>query len=174
MSKIHSKVIALALISAGLVAHAGEVIVHIASYHTPSTYDTYYTTNYSWGPGYEQYNYSTTTTTEHKYNNFNPGVGYRTDDGWSVGAYYNSYQLTSLYVGKNFNVYKWIGVNVGVATGYSGHGIPPDNWYEIRPYALLEAKIPVTDIVSVLGGYAPRMGQYNPVGTFHVAVAIKY
>jgi hypothetical protein len=57
------------------------------------------------------------------FNNFNPGVYYRSDEGWTAGAYLNSLRHGSVYGG-----YTWqhgrFGVTGGAITGY-GHGLQP-------------------------------------------------
>lgn len=56
------------------------------------------------------------------YNNFNPGLAYRTDSGWTLGAYRNSIRRTSVYAGRQFD---WgltpdlqASVTVGAVSGY--------------------------------------------------------
>jgi len=55
------------------------------------------------------------------FNNFNPGIYYRHDAGWTAGAYHNSLRKLSVYGG-----YTWersvFALTVGGATGY-GHGV---------------------------------------------------
>ncbi len=57
------------------------------------------------------------------FNNFNPGLYYRSDDGWTAGAYRNSLRRGSVYGG-----YTWesgrLGLTAGGITGY-GHGVLP-------------------------------------------------
>jgi hypothetical protein len=54
---------------------------------------------------------------QRSFNNFNPGVYYRSDAGWTGGAYFNSLERVTAYAG-----YTWqrgpLGLTAGVATGY--------------------------------------------------------
>jgi len=51
------------------------------------------------------------------YNNVNPGVFYRTDSGWTAGAYHNSVSKLSVYAGRTWG-YGRLGLTLGLATGY--------------------------------------------------------
>ena len=86
---------ALALSACASVAAAGTLGVHLASHHFPQS----------------------------EFNNFNPGLYYRSDAGWTAGAYRNSLRRGSAYAG-----YTWqrgaIGLTAGGITGY-GHGVLP-------------------------------------------------
>lgn len=66
--------LALALALAATTAQAGVFGQHIGSQHWPSR----------------------------DYNNVNPGLYYRSDTNWTVGAYRNSYRRLSVYAGKTF------------------------------------------------------------------------
>lgn len=76
--------------------------------------------------------------TAHAFNqhlqNVNPGLYYRTNEGWEVGAYRNSYDRPSIYVGKQFEIGP-VSVLVGLATGYKGQ-------CPIGCYALTPAVVP--------------------------------
>jgi hypothetical protein len=62
------------------------------------------------------------------FNESNHGIGYRTDDGVTVGVYRNSLYRTSVYVSKEFDVASrgpfTVGYGVGLATGYKYAVIP--------------------------------------------------
>jgi len=57
------------------------------------------------------------------YNNTNPGLYYRTDEGWTIGAYRNSLRKNSVYAG-----YTWkfgaLDVTTAGVTGYF-HKVQP-------------------------------------------------
>jgi len=84
---------ALALSAAAPAASAGTMGLHLASVHSPSK----------------------------NFNNSNPGVYYRSDDGWTGGVYRNSLRRTSAYGGYTWE-YGVLGLTAGGATGY-GHGV---------------------------------------------------
>ncbi len=73
-------------------ASAGTFGVHIGSHHMP----------------------------DRGYTNFNPGVYYRHDSGWTAGAYHNSFDKLSTYAGYEFReVYGLpVAIQVGIVTGY--------------------------------------------------------
>jgi len=52
------------------------------------------------------------------YNNFNPGAYYRTDEGWTVGGYRNSYKRSSVYGGHTWERGDY-GLTAGAITGYN-------------------------------------------------------
>lgn len=62
-------------------------------------------------------------------NNFNPGAYIITDDGWTLGTYFNSERHQSVYTGRTFN-YKinrdWSAqLAIGIITGYEAHDVLP-------------------------------------------------
>ena len=56
--------------------------------------------------------------TNERYNNYNLGLGIRTDTGLVAGAYYNSYRKWTAYVGQEWMPVPYAGVFAAVATGY--------------------------------------------------------
>jgi len=58
-----------------------------------------------------------------KYNNRNPGLYYRTDEGWTVGAYRNSLRRDSVYAGYTWK-YGQLDVTTAAVTGYF-HKVQP-------------------------------------------------
>ena len=63
------------------------------------------------------------------FNEANPGIGYRHDNGLLGGVYKNSYGKTSVYAGKNWQVPVGgllnAGVTVGGVTGYPAGKVLP-------------------------------------------------
>ena len=80
----------IALLAGATSTFAGTVGLHLASVHIPA---------------------------RSAYNNVNPGVYYRSDAGWTTGAYRNSLSKTSVYAGYTLQ-YGRFGLTAGGATGY--------------------------------------------------------
>ncbi len=81
--------LALAVMAMAPNAQAGTIGLHVASHHAPAK----------------------------NYNNSNPGIYYRNDEGWTAGAYRNSLRKDSVYAG-----YTWkfgaLDVTTAGVTGY--------------------------------------------------------
>lgn len=82
--------------TAGTLAHAGTLGVHIGSQHFPAQH----------------------------YNNFNPGAYYIHDNGATVGTYYNSERRQSVYAGWTWDSGPWR-LQVGAITGYERRAVLP-------------------------------------------------
>ena len=82
--------------TAGTLAHAGTLGVHIGSHHFPAQ----------------------------QYNNFNPGAYYIHDNGATVGTYYNSERRQSVYAGWTWDSGPWR-LQVGAITGYERSAVLP-------------------------------------------------
>lgn len=76
-------------------ASAGTLGLHLGSHHMPAKH----------------------------YNNTNPGLYYRTDEGWTAGIYRNSLSRTSAYAGYTWK-YGHLDVTTAVVTGYF-HKVQP-------------------------------------------------
>lgn len=91
-----SCLIAMAMLGVVTAARAGTIGIHLASMHFP----------------------------ERDFNNFNPGVYYRGDAGWTAGGYRNSLRDVSVYAG-----YTWergvFGLTAGAVSGYAGKKVQP-------------------------------------------------
>ena len=57
------------------------------------------------------------------FNNANPGVYYISDQGWTVGTYYNSERKQSVYAGKSWD-FGPFRLQAGLITGYSRPVLP--------------------------------------------------
>jgi len=146
-------------------AHAGEIIVDVASIHTKPTYEFTTTTTYidrDTGKVLK-----TESTSEfRRYNNFNPGVGYRTDGGWMFGSYRNSYNQRTSYAGKEFMFTDNFGAILALGTGYK-----EETGRTLQPIAGLEYK------VRLGGGYtanfvaSPPLFRPNTAGFLHLAIS---
>ena len=82
--------------TAGNLAHAGTLGLHIGSQHLPAQ----------------------------QYNNFNPGAYYIHDNGATVGTYYNSERRQSVYAGWTWDSGPWR-LQVGAITGYERAKVLP-------------------------------------------------
>lgn len=82
--------VAALLLGANTGAFAGTLGFHLGSYHWPQS----------------------------NFNNLNLGAYYRTDEGWMVGAYRNSWYKPSVYVARVVRVGP-IDVALGGTTGYA-------------------------------------------------------
>jgi hypothetical protein len=93
-----AKILAAILLVFASLAHADELIFDTFSLHSSRTYtDTVTTTEFA--PSGLKLG-TKTTTVSNAYNNTNPGVGYKFDDGWMIGAYKNSCSVRTYYVAK--------------------------------------------------------------------------
>lgn len=55
---------------------------------------------------------------QQEYNNYNLGLGIRTDTGLVAGGYYNSYKRLTVYVGQEWMPTRNVGAFAALATGY--------------------------------------------------------
>ena len=142
------------------IANAGEIIVDIGSYHIDRTYDL--TTTYVDVYG----NVLHKDVQKIHYNNANPGIGYRTDNGWMVGYYDNSYNKTTIYAAKEWMFTEHLGIILGLGSGYkfnTGHNI--------SPVGGINYKLPLTDTLGVDVIMLPPIGKMS--GVIHVAMSFK-
>ena len=86
---------ALLLLALAGWAHAGTLGLHIGSQHDPAR----------------------------DFNNANPGAYYISDEGWTVGTYYNSERKQSVYAGKSWD-FGPFRLQAGLITGYSRPVLP--------------------------------------------------
>ena len=86
---------ALGLLLCASVSSAGTLGLHIGSQHYPAR----------------------------DFNDANPGAYYISDDGWTVGTYYNSERKQSVYAGKSWD-FGPFRLQAGLITGYSRHVLP--------------------------------------------------
>lgn len=86
-------------------------------------------------------------------NNFNPGLYLRTDDGITIGGYYNTLRRFSFYAGYTFE-YGPLGLLGGVATGYQPkniNGLSYGHGKALTPMLVLSLRLPP------LGGLKPMV-----------------
>ena len=92
-SRLLALVFAVLLVMAASGAQAQTLGLHLGSWHS--------------APGF---------------NNLNPGLYLRTADGWTLGAYRNSYRVTTAYAGRTWETAGdglRVSVTAGLATGYA-------------------------------------------------------
>lgn len=121
---------ALALACASLTAHADTWGLHLGSHHFP----------------------------DHGMNNFNPGLMYRTDAGWTGGAYLNSIERVTVYGGRAWG--DRAALFLGLGTGYGA-----------KLTVMAVPSLRLTDKRAVLGGalrlnVVPKYRQHN--GAVHL------
>lgn len=105
------------LIGSFSFAQAGELLFDTFSYHSKGHYET------SVPNGKQEWVNSTTlgpimVNKSVAYNNFNPGIGYKFDNGVLFGYYDNSYHKPTFYLGDEYMFSDSWGAIVGLATGY--------------------------------------------------------
>jgi hypothetical protein len=153
-------ILAIAFLFLVGAANADEIIVHVGSYHTSRTHEEY--TDYVNIRGDVLYR----ETVNVPYNNTNPGIGYKTDEGWMVGYYDNSYNKPTFYAGKEWMFTDHFGAMLGLGTGYK-----QAIGYEISPLGGLVYKIPVTQTVTINTIFLPPIGKIT--GVVHLALSFK-
>lgn len=104
------KLIAAIALTFSANAFAGDFVLHTVSHHSSRNYDL----THVWRADGQTYSWHT----EPKYNNNNFGFGYRSDNGWTVGVYDNSYHKTTAYVGKEWMYNQYFGAEIALVTGY--------------------------------------------------------
>ena len=90
------RIAALLLLALAGWAQAGTLGLHIGSQHFPAK----------------------------DFNNSNPGVYYISDQGWTVGTYYNSERRQSVYAGWTWDYGPWR-LQAGAITGYRRAAVLP-------------------------------------------------
>ena len=104
------------------IAQADDLVIHAVSWHSR--------------PSWKENQDNETI----RYNDYNPGLGYRWSNGWNVGFYYNSFYKTSVYSAKEFMLTDKFGLVVGGITGYKS-----SVGYSVVPLTAAEWRQPITD-----------------------------
>ncbi len=133
-------------------------MLHTLSYHSNHTYEDtrYYSKN-----GKNQH-----TVTENQYNNINPGIGYKTDNGLMVGYYDNSYHKPTFYLAQEYMFNQYVGVFGGVGTGYKSVV-----GYDLNVLGGLVFRYQLTDKIGLNLMTLPPIGKMT--GVAHMAVSYK-
>ncbi|MET0334276.1 MAG: hypothetical protein ABW190_08380 [Rhizobacter sp.] len=126
----------LALIAATLMAvncaQANTIGLHLVSYHAP----------------------------EKRYNNVNPGIYYRTTEGWTAGIYRNSLSRTSVYAG-----YTWKFGALDVTTaGVSGY------FHTVQPLLVPSVSLFTWQGITPRVAYIPRVEKKIGSHVLHLMV----
>ena len=94
------------------------------------------------------------------YNNTNPGLYYRTEDGWTAGAYRNSLSRTSAYAG-----YTWkfgaLDITTAVVTGY---------FHKVQPLLVPSVSLFTWHGVTPRVAYIPRVEKKIGAHVLHLMV----
>ena len=155
----------IAALTLAPAAFAGELVVHLISHHSDYNRDT--TTD-----SFNKQSWQWETTNIRAYNNQNFGVGYVTDDSWTLGVYHNSYYHASAYFGRQF---LWdtplalfdrpvrAGGMLLVATGYPQR--------TLQPFPGLQLNVPVLPMVDAVLVAAPPVAGNN--GVVHLALTYR-
>lgn len=130
------------------VSVADEFIVHIGSAHSVKTYNL-------------------DGTKDVNINNNNYGIGYRTNDGFAVGTYFNSYHKQTVYATQEFMYNEYIGVVAGAVSGYK-----ESTGLTITPMVAATAKIPLTKTMTANFLVIPKVGKL--AGVAHLAISYKF
>lgn len=138
-----SALASIALLLTSTIAYADGLIIHGISRHSHN--------NHTWSEQFTNEYGETIIRTHRAFNNLNYGVGYRTDGGYIVGTYKNSYYLTTVYAGKEFMYNEYIGVFLAGATGYK-----KQSGYTVTPFATLMLKAPITDKTKLMVNIVPK------------------
>lgn len=159
---IRSLIVIAALVACGS-ATAGELLIHMGSLHSTPRYTYTHTTNHHivdpdpgtgnvvvrWGK----------TTTQRTYNNLNYGIGWRADNGWSIGTYHNSFSKPTVYFGKAWTFGETnFGVFVGAATGYEVM-----NGRKLQPIGAFEYKLNIQPAHGIRFALIPKIGNHAAV-----------
>lgn len=100
----------------------------------------------------------------HNFNNFNPGVYYRNDEGWTAGGYYNSLRRVSVYAGYTWQ-YRALGLTVGGATGYEA---------PIQPLLVPSLRLFSTERFSARLAYIPQVEKRIESNVLHLTVEYSF
>jgi hypothetical protein len=98
------------------------------------------------------------------FNNFNPGIYYRNDAGWTAGGYYNSLRKVSVYAGYTWQ-YRALGLTVGGATGYE---VP------VQPLLVPSLRLFSTEAFSARLAYIPRVEKRIESNVLHLTVEYSF
>lgn len=131
-----------ALILVSTPALCDELVIHLRSHHSEG--------NHNESRTYKDSNNDSVTETRKGFNNNNLGLAYRTDSGYTAGAYWNSQYNISTYAGKSFMFNTYFGVFAGVATGYK-----EQTGKEILPFVSAMINVPIDNKHSMLLNIVP-------------------
>jgi hypothetical protein len=137
------KYLFISLLFVTSIAQADDLVIHTVSWHARPSWE-------------ENYN------TKVRYNDYNPGLGYRWNNGWNVGFYYNSFYKTSVYSAKEFMLSDNVGLIAGGVTGYKS-----STGYSVAPLLGAEWCQPITDKLSAVMLVIPAFR--NSPGVLHFA-----
>ena len=98
------------------------------------------------------------------YNNVNPGVYTKTECGITIGAYENSINKTTVYVGYTYDPPKLpVWASVAIATGYK-----PETNMTLTPIGMVGLKSQQYKGTRFRIGYIPKIKGVNQVNVLHL------
>lgn len=158
-------VLATALMATFGVAQADELVFHTVSWHTRPAKEYTQTIKHYRADG--SVAYETQTRVSKRFNNFNPGIGYRWTNfssvGLNVGYYHNSYSSPAFYAAVDEAFDEHWGYVAGAATGYR-----EETSSGIMPILAFTYRQPMTNKVSLNFQLVPPIG--NHTGVAHATI----
>jgi len=132
MPRLSSVAVCCAATLLTCAAHAGTIGVHLASVHLPQRH----------------------------FNNTNPGLYYRTDAGWTAGAYRNSLRRTSAYAGRTWDWGRF-SLTGGAVTGYTE---------EVQPLLVPSVRVVTAHGMTARVAFIPRVEKRIESHVLHLTV----
>lgn len=147
----------LLAVGISMSACADELLITTLSYHSHPSYTQWVGTDRQYFDQ-EMHVHPLTVPVTHRYNDLNFGIGYRFDNGFALGYYYNSFERNTFYAGKEFMFTDRWGIMALGATGYG-----PEMGHKISFIGGPEYKLPLNNEwkLNILG--VPPIGKMTGV-----------
>lgn len=110
------------------------------------------------------------------YNNTNPGMYVRLSNGLVMGAYRNSLEKTSAYIGAHFDAALSEHVNAGLTVGVV-NGYPGNKWRigrDVVPLFVPSLALDIGRSVSVRISLIPNVAGINDVSVVHLSLERRF
>jgi len=110
------------------------------------------------------------------YNNTNPGIYVRLNNGLAVGAYRNSLEKTSAYVGAHFDIALSERVSAGVTAGVVS-GYPGNKWRigrDLAPMLVPSVAFDVGRGIFARASLIPNVAGVNNVSVVHLSLEKRF
>ncbi len=102
-------------------------------------------------------------------NNTNPGAYLRFAGGWVAGAYHNSINKPTFYVGRSWSIAQRGRASLEVAA-LAATGYPVA---DVVPLVTPTAAVRLTERAAVRLSYLPRLGKWNETHVFHLSFEVR-
>jgi len=132
----------VAVLTISTPALCDSLVFHLQSHHKDGNHDVTETWTDKDNNSYSKTHYAL--------NNNNYGIGYKTDNGYSIGIYKNSFYKTSAYAGKEFMYNRYLGGFVGIASGYK-----EESGKAFIPFVSGTVKIPIDNKYGLMFNVIP-------------------